>query len=158
MFSRLSPYLSQARARFVIDCSTLFSSLFTVTCIFRSLDLAPSVTVFSRQKIICFNFSYFLLIFFFLQHAPFMAPCSVYYQSCDRIISIISVILCTEDAELCPHGWSASLTSRSCIRPFRKRTRWVNARTECQALGGDLLTNYDKEKGVVVNGIYSLIK
>ncbi|KAK3736655.1 hypothetical protein RRG08_000254 [Elysia crispata] len=60
-------------------------------------------------------------------------------------------IITKEDAELCPHGWSASLTSRSCIRPFRKRTRWVNARTECQALGGDLLTNYDKEKGVVVN-------
>ncbi|KAK3753965.1 hypothetical protein RRG08_006345 [Elysia crispata] len=65
---------------------------------------------------------------------------------------LLDFSLCITMTELCPFEWRPSLTSRSCIKLFWKQKPWKDARKICQTHGGDLLTNYDKEKRDVVYG------
>ena len=94
-----------------------------------------------------------------------MATCTIYsamfsyYHSCDRITTIVSSIIfyiLYTDLKPCPSGWSTSLTSRSCIKPYKVLKMWTAARIECQAHGGDLFINYEKEKEDLICGIVLL--
>ena len=58
--------------------------------------------------------------------------------------------------EICPSGWLISPASRSCIKVHHTRKRWNDARSQCKADGGDMLTYYDKEKEKLIFGIILL--
>ena len=58
--------------------------------------------------------------------------------------------------EICPSGWLISPTSRSCIKVHHTTKRWNDARSQCKADGGDMLTYYDKEKEKLIFGIVLL--
>ena len=69
--------------------------------------------------------------------------------------STISNISST-DLALCPSGWLTSLTSRSCILPYKKFKSWDEARVWCKADAGDLLIKVDKEKLNLLYGNFLL--
>ncbi|KAK3765306.1 hypothetical protein RRG08_027312 [Elysia crispata] len=62
------------------------------------------------------------------------------------LLCLFTVPVTCTDLALCPSGWLTSLTSRSCILPYKKFKSWDEARVWCKADAGDLLIKVDKEK------------
>ena len=40
---------------------------------------------------------------------------------------------------ICPNGWIESIVSGTCIKTLHARKSWIDARSTCQVLGGDLV-------------------